>query len=117
MQRGTTLIWNVYTNPTGGAGYDYTFINYRWNRALDYPAASKGYPGWQYGIYDYVNSPGQRFALFSKSNDPFHYEIACDLGGLGNFMDAWATHSGNGNPVGGEQWTGHDRQSWMLDFV
>jgi hypothetical protein len=109
------MVWNVY-NEGGPGNYNLRFVNYKWNRSLDYPASSGGANHWQYGVYDLVHSPGQRFWRFWRS-DTSTYEISVELGGHLNVMDAFAAHSGNGNPVGNERITRHPRQRWHFVWV
>ncbi|MEU6714596.1 hypothetical protein ABZ897_24270 [Nonomuraea sp. NPDC046802] len=110
---GPTTAWHVYGGG-GVSGFSYRFINYQWNRALDYPAASNGANFWQYGVYDYVDSLGQRFRTEPR---PGNWEIAVQLGGMANLMDAYGTQAGNGTRVLNGPYSGHLRQRWRFCWL
>lgn len=108
--RGSTMLWNVY--DAGPRDTDVRIINHRWNRSLDYPAASNGGLGWQYVIYDLVHSPGQRFRLrYSTIPEP-HYKIGtylCDP--VSNMQGFRVT---NGAAVIQGTAIGHPAERWEL---
>ncbi|MEU6717931.1 hypothetical protein ABZ897_41235 [Nonomuraea sp. NPDC046802] len=112
---GPTLAWNIYT--VGGSGpYNYRFINYQWNRSLDYPAASNGANLWRYGVYDYVDSRGQRFWPYARP-ETGNWEISVELGGALSMMDAYGTQAGNNTPVLNGPYSGHPRQRWVFCWL
>jgi hypothetical protein len=103
----------------GGNGdgdlFRYTLTNRRTGRSLDYPASSGGSVGWQFILWDWVNSPGQDFWIYETIDRD--YAIFTRLGGTNKVMDAFAADGGrNGNRVGLWWITNHQAQRWDLYY-
>lgn len=112
---GITEQWYVYNNGSTG-NYWMTIINARNGRSLDYPASSGGANGWQYLLWDFVNSSGQQYWPYHHGGG--EYEFSVLLGGGANVMDAFASDGGgNGNRVGNWSITGSPLQRWYFASV
>ncbi|GIE99467.1 RICIN domain-containing protein [Paractinoplanes rishiriensis] len=116
---GISTQWDLYEN-IDAVDYRFQLVNARTptdnsqRRCLDYPANSGGANGFQYLLWDCVNSSGQKFRR-DYNADLGAYIFAVMLGGPHNHIDAFASGGlGNGSPVGNWAWTGHPLQHWEL---
>jgi hypothetical protein len=118
---GITEKWHLYENLSR-PDWEFELVNARTpedgkaNRCLDYPADSGGRNGFQYLLWDCVESSGQKFRLALNTNLNA-YIFAVQLGGANNHMDAFANDpagGGNLNKVGNWAWTGHPLQHWQF---